>query len=633
MAYPHLTHDLWNLLRSPRWTLAVPIALALSGCGDGQGETDGPDGGPAVQDAYATLEDTPLTVEAADGVLANDDGDVVGASDAASRGGGEVALAEDGGFTYTPADGYWGRDEFTYALDDDDEQRGVVYVSVAPRLSDPDEVELHRAGVALYGRTDEDHMGFRAARVGDVNGDGLDDVLTSAPFINAGGVDTGRVYVIFGSEEPDAMTPEGAVNGDAGFVIQGVAPSQRIGQILSGAGDFNGDGLADIVFCDQQASPDPVNLPSAGRCYVALGKTTGETITTEQLEAGDGGFVIDGGEAFDRVGYSVASAGDVNGDGLDDLLIGAPFVFTDYDSFRNGAAYLVYGRADGAHVSLADVTNGQGGRVYRPSADNQRMGWSVAGLGDVNGDARDDFAVGVTYDGWDYNDVPIGRVAVYLGDGGSPAFQIISNAENDGVGASVAAAGDVNGDGRADILVGAPQGEQNTAYGVGRAFVVFGQEQAADVMLADVAQGTGGFRIGLQQAISNWNIGGVMTALGDINGDGKGDIGLGVPRAPGSDDYYEPAPGQAYVIYGKDGTDAVALERVAEGEGGFAFEGTSLGGDVGVAMAGAGDVNGDRVPDFVLTAPRIDKNATNNGAAYVIFGLGAPPLETGDASE
>ncbi len=636
MAYGLPTHDPWNLFGGQRWTLVIPLALVLAGCGDSGGDTDGDtaDGGARV-DAYATVEDTPLEVAADEGVLANDDGAAIGAYDSASLRGGEVELAEDGGFTYTPADGYWGRDEFSYALDDSTESDGTVYVSVAPRLSDPDELEEHEAGVAIYGRTDEDHMGFRVAHVGDVNGDGLDDVLTSAPFINASGVDTGRVYVIFGNEHPDAISPEGAVNGDNGFVIQGSTPNERIGQLVDGAGDVNGDGLADIVFCDQQFTPDPQNLISAGRCYVVLGKTTGEPITTEQLAEGDGGFVIDGAEQLDRIGYSVAGAGDVNGDGFDDLLIGAPFATYDYDTFRNGAVYLVYGGAGLGSMSLAAVENGEGGRVYRPTEDNTRLGFSVAGLGDVDGDEVDDFAIGALGNGWDYNNpLPLGRVHVYSGDSPAPAFSIVGWDEEDTVGGRIAAAGDVNGDELADILVGAPGARQDDLWGVGRAFVVFGKQGADDVMLSAVAQGEGGgFRIALETPIESWNIGDALAGVGDINSDGFDDIGLGVKRAPGGFDYYEPAPGRAYVIYGKDDAAAVMLEDADEGVGGFAFEGLSAGGDVGASMAGVGDVNGDRVADFLLAAPRHDHDAANNGAAYLMFGLGAPPDEAADDAD
>ena len=203
---------------------------------------------------------------------------------------------------------------------------------------------------------------------------------------------------------------------------------------------------------------------------------------------------IDGAAALDQAGASVAGAGDVNGDGLDDLLVGAP----ERGPLDAGAAYVVFGRETPENVNLGAL--GRDGFRITGAAGDDRAGVAVAGAGDVNGDGLDDVLVGA--DLADNNGrsgsgsayVVFGRRAadnVDLADLGEAGFRIDGAASSDGAGASVAGAGDMNGDGLDDLLVGAPGG--GLLVSSGAAYVVFGQETSTNVDLD--ALGAGGFRM------------------------------------------------------------------------------------------------------------------------------------------
>jgi hypothetical protein len=457
---------------------------------------------------------------------------------------------------------------------------------------------------------------------GDVNGDGLADVIVGAPRADPNGLDkAGRSYVVFGKADTDGVSLTDVAQGVGGFAIDGEAEGLGYaGHSVSGAGDVNGDGLADVMVGMWRA--DPGGLENAGRTYVVLGKASTETISLADVSLGIGGFVLDGEAEHDKSGESLSAAGDVNGDGLADVVVGAPSA--NANGVDSGRTYVVFGKTDGEVVSLAEVTLGIGGFVLDGEAEYDGSGESVATAGDVNGDglvdlilsapkldpeSPDPCLVYVVFGKESPGNVALSEVAQGIG-----GFTLKGEYAYDGC--SVSGAGDVNADGLADVIVGADGASPNGHDSSGRTYLVFGKEDTDEVSLSWVAQGLGG-GFALDGQAENDGSGRSVSGAGDINADGLADIVVG---ARGVDANYVVNSGRTYVVFGKTATEKVGLLDVAQGIGGFAIDGEAEADGAGGPVTGAWDVNGDGVPDVVVAARWADPNGIRSGRNYVVFG-------------
>ncbi|CAC9996278.1 hypothetical protein, partial [uncultured Gammaproteobacteria bacterium] len=475
-------------------------------------------------------------------------------------------------------------------------------------------------GFSINGVNALDFSGSRISSAGDVNGDGLDDLIISATGVNN---DTGRSYVVFGKINSTAINLSSIAAGTGGFSING----EKNGSSVSTAGDVNGDGLDDLIV---GASSVGINgNAQVGKSYVVFGKINSTAINLSSIAAGTGGFVINGDHSKGFSGRSVSSAGDVDGDGLDDLIIGAPgYDVWGLGNHPEGKSYVVFGKKDNTNaVNLSSVVSGSGGFVINGEgtfAGESRSGW-VSSAGDVNGDGLDDLVIGAP--GAD----PIGKnnagkVFVVFGkkddtsavdlstiESGTGGFVINGEKAGDFISETVSSAGDVNGDGLDDLIIGAYHAEPNGKVKTGSSFVVFGTADTDVIELSSVTSGTGGFvingeRIGDRSGFS-------VSSAGDVNGDGLSDLIVGAFGASiAGIKTYE---GKSYVVFGKNNTNAVDLSSIAAGTGGFVINGESNGDYSGSAVSSAGDVNGDGLDDLIVGTFWVD---SFRGRSYVIFG-------------
>jgi len=322
-------------------------------------------------------------------------------------------------------------------------------------------------------------------------------------------------------------------------------------------------------------------------CILAVAPTFAQTIITHVPL-----FTFDGDGTSDQFGSSVSGAGDVNGDGFDDLIVGAS---GDDNISGNSGSARVFSGADGSVLYTFDG-----------DAFLDRFGASVSGAGDVNGDGFDDVIVGVSKD--DDNrpccqSGAVGSARVFSGVDGSVLYTFDGDSSRDRFGASVSGAGDVNGDGIPDMIVGA-NSDNNNGGGSGSAQVFSGVDGS---VLYTFEGDSLGDRFGFS-----------VSGAGDVNGDGFADLVVGAL----GDSNNGPASGSAQVFSGVDGSVL------------YNFDGDSEFDHFGNSVSGAGDVNGDGFADLIVGAIGDDNNATNNGSAQVFSGFDGSVLYTfdGDSS-
>jgi|GEM_PF-1043655 len=476
-------------------------------------------------------------------------------------------------------------------------------------------------GGSLAGVSNNDNLGTSVSAAGDINGDGIGDFIVGAPFAEHNGGAPGAAYVVFGKESgiPLNLTASG-LNGTNGFTIFGAQDGERFGTSVSGAGDVNGDGFADVII----GSPlNDGNSIQRGEAFVVYGHEGGfsSSITTADLD-GHTGFAILGPTNQSFLGTSVSKAGDVNGDGFGDVIVGA--TGANGDMTGSGAAFVIFGKANvPAKIFTSILADGEGTKLGG-IATNDQAGRSVSGGGDLNGDGFDDVIVGASQ----ANEGGISRGAAYVvygksnftkntplsGLGGASGFRLSGEHDGDQAGYSVQILGDLNGDGLAEAGVGAPLANEG-AVDSGAVYVLYGKSAGTgNTALSSINGSNAGFKL-TGAGASNY-LGSDLDA-GDVNGDGRGDLIIGAPGATSNG----VSAGATYVVYGKAGGFAsVPAVGSLDGQNGLTLVGSAAGDNAGHSVAFAGDVNHDGFGDILVGSFFKSNGGTQRGDAEIVYG-------------
>jgi len=466
------------------------------------------------------------------------------------------------------------------------------------------------------------HLGRSIACTGDMDGDGFDEM---------GLVADSEVYVVSGGA---TLGASGALSLKSLHGPNGVRMFfDGIYADVAGAGDFNGDGLDDLILGDREG----VGWYDEGAAFIVYGSANLSFLHWTVLENLDGtdGFRIESTEAHGILGKAVSSAGACNGDGLDDVVIG--HTGSDPAGVANaGAAHVVFGfsNSGGGSTSpvldVADLDGSNGFSIHGVAAGDQ-AGWDVSGGFDFNADGFDDIVIGAP-EAFDGSVSPGYAYVVFGGTGvgstgllhlagldGSNGFAVRGEGTNGLLGLSSAALGDVNADGYDDLLVG----DQRAGTGeAGRAYVLFGRPSPLASALFDLRNlaAPDGFYM---EGKGNSNaLGRANAAAGDINNDGQDDLVVGAAsvRVHG-----EAGAGETYVVYGGAGLGASGYFDIGaiDGVTGRVLQGTDSLDKAGSSVAGGGDFNGDGQDDLLVAASGLD-------SAYVVYDLVGRLSLTGD---
>ncbi|MGV6802370.1 MAG: calcium-binding protein [bacterium] len=491
-------------------------------------------------------------------------------------------------------------------------------------------------GFAINGITASDFSGFHVSAAGDINADGIDDILIGAQNAEPGsGANSfqGEAYIVYGANNLGSTgdIDLSGLNGTNGFIINGATGGDAAGSGVSAIGDYNGDGVDDFSV---GAYLRDVGGSTSGSTYIIYGSSTIASGGAFDLSGIDGtnGFELTGNGNNDRSGAPVAAAGDINGDGLADVITGAAGV-----PGLQGRSHIIFGGTNtgsGAVAAFSTASlNSTNGVSFIGNDVSSQTGFDVAGIGDFNSDGFDDVLVGAPYaepfvngsfqtDGGEayiiFGGTSLGTsgtmsVADLNGDNG---FALNGLASGDNLGYSVSGGSDINGDGYADVIIGAPGLEDGANVDRGGAYVIFGYDVGggSDIIRGrsadDIIDGLGG-----DDTIYGY------TGNDTIDGDGGNNTIYG-----GDGNDILKAAGGVDVFFGGDGSD-----DIRGGSGNDELSG-GAGNDTLYGQSGIDTINGDGDQDIIYGGVGNDIIYGGDGVD-TLYGQGGEDTIYGDAGD
>jgi hypothetical protein len=454
--------------------------------------------------------------------------------------------------------------------------KGATYpITIDPISSTPN--QIIESNVANAG------IGFSVASAGDVNGDGYSEVIIGAPTYTNGQLNEGAAFLYYGS-----IT---GINTSSFVLLEANQANAGFGYSVSTAGDVNGDGYSDIII---GARVYDAGNTDEGAAFIYHGASAGINTTPAAI--------VESNQDFAQMGNAVACAGDINKDGYSDIIVGA----WQYDNGQTneGVAFVYNGSISGINTTPINTLESNITLAY--------MGASVASAGDIDGNGFNDVIIGAS--GYSNGETNEGAAYIYLSSGSGIVVGSLvikeSNQASATMGTGVACAGDINGDGFSDVVIGA-EGYSNGQLSEGAAFVYLGSPTGITAAIAN----------SLESNIVNARLGRSVACAGDINGDGYSDVLIGAPTYSNG----EGDEGALYLYNGASaGLNTTPTIRESNQASGF----------LGQSVASAGDVNGDGYSDVLAGAYLYDNGQTDEGVGFVYYGsmnnFSAPNLVLAD---
>ena len=457
----------------------------------------------------------------------------------------------------------------------------------------------YAADVGITGVFQADLLGRVIASAGDVDGDGLGDLLVGGPYMDSTTNGSGAAFLFLGASLPASGSLSVAA---ADATMWGVGYNDFLGGSVAPAGDVDGDGLDDVMVAVRNWSSGPYGTEGLVTIF------TGADLAAGGLHLETDAAIRLMGSFGDRAGLGLAGGADLDGDGLDDLLVSGD---TAVDAaFQAGKVYVVLGAAlaAGGDFDLASVAHAE----LLGEAASDRAGGTLRWAGDVDGDGLPDVLVGAG----DNDEAGSGAGKAYLFFGATllpggtfdladADVTVLGGAASDSLGGAVAAPGDIDGDGLAEVVIGVPGGDQGGDY-AGEVHLFWGSTLAAggafDSSDADLT---------LIGELPGDTAGAFLAGAGDVDGDGTPDLLVSAHY----DDTAGPSTGKTYLLYGANLPASGTLDLSLADE---SFAGIASGEVCGESVSTAGDVDGDGLQDLFVGCAGNDEAAWAAGKAYLL---------------